>query len=45
MDAIRNGWFSDLNEKMWPGQSLSLQIEEILFHQKSKYQDVLVFKR
>uniref|UniRef100_A0AC34GHL2 PABS domain-containing protein n=1 Tax=Panagrolaimus sp. ES5 TaxID=591445 RepID=A0AC34GHL2_9BILA len=29
----------------WPGQAFSLQIEEVLFHEKSKYQDVLVFKR
>jgi spermidine synthase len=28
----------------WPGQAFSLQIEKVLFHQKSKYQDVLVFK-
>uniref|UniRef100_A0A914YRR9 Spermidine synthase n=1 Tax=Panagrolaimus superbus TaxID=310955 RepID=A0A914YRR9_9BILA len=28
----------------WPGQAFSLQIEEVLFHEKSKYQDVLVFK-
>lgn len=29
----------------WPGQAFSLQVEEVLFHEKSKYQDVLVFKR
>lgn len=29
----------------WPGQAFSLQIEKVLFHEKSKYQDVLVFKR
>jgi|UniRef100_A0AC35GRE2 spermidine synthase len=28
----------------WPGQAFSLQIEKVLFHEKSKYQDVLVFK-
>ncbi|KAK0395138.1 hypothetical protein QR680_001135 [Steinernema hermaphroditum] len=28
----------------WPGQAFSLQIEEVLFHEKSLYQDVLVFK-
>jgi spermidine synthase len=28
----------------WPGQAFSLQIEQVLFHEKSKYQDVLVFK-
>lgn len=29
----------------WPGQAFSLQVEEVLFHEKSLYQDVLVFKR
>ena len=44
MDAVKNGWFSEVHE-MWPGQALSLAVEEILFHEKSSYQDVLVFKR
>ncbi|KHJ85689.1 putative spermidine synthase [Oesophagostomum dentatum] len=29
----------------WPGQAFSLKVIEILFHEKSDYQDVLVFKR
>lgn len=28
----------------WRGQAFSLQIKKILFHEKSKYQDVLVFE-
>ncbi|CAJ0959637.1 unnamed protein product, partial [Mesorhabditis belari] len=28
----------------WPGQAFSLQVQEVLFHEKSQYQDVLVFK-
>ncbi|VDL75867.1 unnamed protein product [Nippostrongylus brasiliensis] len=28
----------------WPGQAFSLKVKEILFHEKSEYQDVLVFK-
>ena len=44
MDAFQKGWFSELNE-MWPGQSMSLQVEEVLHHKKSQYQDILVFKR
>ncbi|ESO88834.1 hypothetical protein LOTGIDRAFT_218994 [Lottia gigantea] len=43
MDAIRKGWFSELSP-LWPGQCLSLEIEEVLYHEKSKYQDILVFK-
>jgi spermidine synthase len=29
----------------WPGQAFSLQVEKQLFHGRSKFQDVLVFKR
>ncbi|MFH4976387.1 hypothetical protein AB6A40_003096 [Gnathostoma spinigerum] len=28
----------------WSGQAFSLDVDEILFHEKSKYQDVLVFR-
>ncbi|CAM9717035.1 unnamed protein product [Heterosigma akashiwo] len=41
--GVKNGWFSE-SEVMWPGQKFSLQVEEVVFHQKSDYQDVLVFK-
>ncbi|XP_046547106.1 spermidine synthase-like isoform X1 [Haliotis rubra] len=43
MDHLKDGWFSELSE-LWPGQCMSLQVEKVLFHEKSKYQDVLVFK-
>lgn len=45
MNAVKDGWYSDINEKMWPGQAMSLQVDEILHHERSEYQDVLVFKR
>jgi spermidine synthase len=38
-------WFRETNSELWPGQDFSLEIEEILYHQRSNYQDVLVFKR
>ena len=44
MDRLRQGWFSEVNE-LWPGQAMSLEVEEILLHEKSKFQDVMVFKR
>ena len=44
MNRIQNGWFAEINEQ-WPGQALSLEVEEILYEGKSKYQDILVFKR
>ncbi|XP_076451826.1 spermidine synthase-like [Babylonia areolata] len=43
MDKIKDGWFSELSE-LWPGQSMSLEVQEVLFNEKSKYQNVLVFK-
>jgi len=43
MDKIHNGWFSELGQ-MWPGQALSLKVEEVLYHEKSDFQDILVFK-
>ncbi|EEQ98784.1 spermidine synthase, putative [Perkinsus marinus ATCC 50983] len=36
-------WFSEVSEQMWPGQSMSLEISQILYHKRSKFQDVLVF--
>merc|ERR1711879_1053493 len=44
MDKIMNGWFSEAGHPMWPGQAMSLEVEEVLLSQKSDYQDVLVFK-
>ncbi len=44
MEKIENGWFLEKN-KQWPGQTFGLEVEEVLFNVKSKYQDVLVFKR
>jgi len=43
MNLIQNGWFSEIG-KLWPGQALSLQVEEVLFEGKSEFQEVLVFK-
>ena len=44
MDIIRDGWFSEVNA-MWPGQCLSLQVTEVLFHEKSNFQDIMVLQR
>ena len=44
MDGIKTGWFSELST-LWPGQCLSLEVEEVLFHEKSKFQDVMVIQR
>lgn len=40
---IENGWFMEKNSQ-WPGQANSLQVEEILLHTKTKFQDLMVFR-
>lgn len=42
-DLIIDGWFHERGV-LWPGQAMSLQVEKVLYHGKSKYQDVLMFK-
>ncbi len=43
MNSLKNGWFSEIST-MWPGQCLSLEIEEVVYQGKSKFQDVVVFQ-
>ncbi|KAG7227072.1 hypothetical protein INR49_022419 [Caranx melampygus] len=43
MDLIKDGWFTEIGS-LWPGQAMSLQVEEVLYSKKSKFQDVMVFK-
>lgn len=38
-----SGWFSEVSHEMWPGQAMSLKIDEVLFRGKSDFQDVMVF--
>ena len=40
---MRDGWFSE-SEVMWPGQAMSLKIEEVMWEGRSDFQDILVFK-
>uniref|UniRef100_T1GJI1 PABS domain-containing protein n=1 Tax=Megaselia scalaris TaxID=36166 RepID=T1GJI1_MEGSC len=35
MDAIRNGWFSELQDTLWPGQSFSLKVKKVIHEEKS----------
>ncbi|KAI9734661.1 MAG: putrescine aminopropyltransferase [Cirrosporium novae-zelandiae] len=41
--TIKDGWFREVSE-MWPGQAMTLRVNQVLHHEKSKYQDVLVFE-
>ncbi|KAK4948539.1 putrescine aminopropyltransferase [Elasticomyces elasticus] len=41
--TIKDGWFREISD-MWPGQAMILKVNQVLHHEKSKYQDVLVFE-
>lgn len=35
--CIKDGWFSE-DEVMWPGQRMSLKVEEVLYQGRSDFQ-------
>ena len=37
---IKDGWFSE-SEVMWPGQAMSLKVENVLYEGRSDFQDIL----
>lgn len=41
--VIKDGWFHEFGD-MWPGQALTLQVDEVLFDASSQFQHVLVFR-
>ncbi|TPX17582.1 uncharacterized protein E0L32_012116 [Thyridium curvatum] len=41
--AVLHGWFREISN-MWPGQAMTLKVKKVLHHEKSKYQDVLIFE-
>lgn len=43
MDRFKKGWFSEKDEG-WDGLVQSYEVSEVLAHEKSPYQDILVFK-
>lgn len=38
-----DGWFREISD-MWPGQAMTLKVNQVLHHEKSQYQDVLIFE-
>jgi len=44
MNALKEGWFSELSNEMWPGECASLKVKEVLMHERSEFQDILVFE-
>ncbi|CAX45593.1 spermidine aminopropyltransferase, putative [Candida dubliniensis CD36] len=37
-------WFYEKSKQSFPGQSFGLQVEQILYHTQSPFQDILIFK-
>lgn len=44
MNAIHNGWFSEISEELWPGQCFSLKVQRVLHEERSKYQDIKIIE-
>jgi spermidine synthase len=42
-DFNSDGWFREISN-MWPGQAMTLKVKNVIHHEKSKYQDVLIFE-
>uniref|UniRef100_A0A1A9VEN2 PABS domain-containing protein n=1 Tax=Glossina austeni TaxID=7395 RepID=A0A1A9VEN2_GLOAU len=42
MDAIHSGWFSEIQNDLWPGQSFSLKVKKILHEERSKFQKIKI---
>jgi len=41
--SVADGWFMEVST-MWPGQAMSLKVKEVLYHERSDFQDVMVFQ-
>lgn len=42
---IIKGWFNEWIDVSCGGHAMCLKVDEILFHEKSPFQDILIFKR
>jgi len=43
MEGLKDGWYSEVSTYS-PGQAMSIEIEKVLHHEKSPYQDILLLK-
>jgi spermidine synthase len=43
VELIKDGWFCERGE-LWPGQAMTIKVEDVLFNSTSNFQDVLVFR-
>ncbi|KAG2374996.1 hypothetical protein C9374_010370 [Naegleria lovaniensis] len=44
MNAWQEGWFTEISNGLWDGESKNLKVKRVLYHEKSKFQDILVFE-
>ena len=44
MAKVENGWFAEISD-LWYGQAMSFEVNKVLCHKKSQYQDILMFER
>ncbi|XP_046962563.1 spermidine synthase [Vanessa cardui] len=42
MDTMKKNWFTESCE-MWPGSTFSFEVKEVLYHERSQFQDIQVF--
>lgn len=45
MNALKEGWFTEMDNSLFPGHCFSLEVDEILYEGKSKFQNIVVFKK
>jgi len=43
LDLIIDGWFHERGA-LWPGQAMSISVKKVLYHARSKFQDILVLE-
>lgn len=41
---IKDGWFTEVSEKYFPGQAFSLKVNKVLYHERTQFQDILIFE-
>lgn len=44
MDSLHNGWFSEIQDDLWPGQCFSLKVKNVLHEEKSNYQQIQILE-
>lgn len=45
MNALKDGWFTEMDSNLFPGHCFSLEVDQILYQGQSKYQNIVVFNK